>query len=352
MKQRSFFGFVALVCLVASPATQAGYSNVFIFGDSLSDSGNNAIALAPNVTPASDITDNTFIPIFPYASGHYTNDQVWAQIFATSLGLRADPSLQQLVNPSLPPGTDYAFGGARTGPLTSNPLPGGLLSPFPPTLETQAAFFLGQHGNAAPSDALYVVAGGGNNARDALPGVAFNISTHCTNPDPAAFVACATPFMQPTADAFATDISDIVDELETAGARHIVVWDVPDIGKAPAVTAVGASVVGSLLAATMNTALLAGIGADPDVKLFDIFGLVDEVVANKGAFGITFANVTDACVQCDPSDYFFWDGIHPTLNGQKILAEAMLETIPEPGTLCLLSLAFSALAFARGHRLG
>ncbi len=43
-------------------------------------------------------------------------------------------------NPSLLGGTDYAFGGARTGPLTPTPLPGGLLSPFPPSLETQVAF--------------------------------------------------------------------------------------------------------------------------------------------------------------------------------------------------------------------
>ena len=39
-----------------------------------SDSGNNAIALTLGVTPV-PISENSFIPTCPYASGHYTNDQ-------------------------------------------------------------------------------------------------------------------------------------------------------------------------------------------------------------------------------------------------------------------------------------
>src|SRR6266446_8330675 len=161
---RSRFGwFFALVCLACPLDAVAGYSSLYIFGDSLSDSGNNAVVLAPNVTPV-PISGNSCIPTYPYASGRYTNDQVWAQTLASLLGLNA--------NPSLLGGTDYAFGGAQTGPLTPNALPGGLLNPFPPSLETQAAFFLAQHNDAAPSDALYVIAGGGNNARNALTAIA------------------------------------------------------------------------------------------------------------------------------------------------------------------------------------
>jgi phospholipase/lecithinase/hemolysin len=156
---------VSLFAFLVIPLANAlaGYSSLFVFGDSLSDSGNNAIALAPGVTPV-PISGNSFIPTFPYASGHYTNDQVWAQILATSLGLSA--------NPSLAGGTNYAFGGAETGPLTPNPFPGGLVNPFPPSLQTQVAFFLAQRGPMIPSNALYVVEGGGQNARDALAAIA------------------------------------------------------------------------------------------------------------------------------------------------------------------------------------
>src|SRR5499425_1883498 len=124
---------LALGCLGTATTHAAAYSALYIFGDSLSDSGNNAVVLAPNTTPV-PVSGNDFIPTFPYASGHYTNGPVSAQDFAPALGLSADPSLLG--------GTNYAFGGARTGPLTPNPFPGGLLNPFPPSLETQVAFFL------------------------------------------------------------------------------------------------------------------------------------------------------------------------------------------------------------------
>ena len=84
---RSRFGwFFALVCLACPLDAVAGYSSLYIFGDSLSDSGNNAVVLAPNVTPI-PISGNSFIPTYPYASGRYTNDQVWAQTLASPLGL-------------------------------------------------------------------------------------------------------------------------------------------------------------------------------------------------------------------------------------------------------------------------
>jgi len=323
----------ALVGLVSSSSAYASYSNLFIFGDSLSDSGNNAVILAPNVTPV-PISGNSFIPTFPYASGHYTNNQVWAQTFASAFGLSA--------NPSVLGGTDYAFGGATTGPLSPVPLPGGLFSPFPATLETQVAYFLFQHGNVAPSDALYVIAGGGNNARDALTAIA-----GCGgNP------ICVGGIIGSTAAAFATDIVTMVAELELAGAEHIVVWDTPDVGKAPAVLASGGSAIGTLLAASMNSALLGALGGVPDVKIFDLFGLQDSIVANPGAFGLT--NVTDACarfVACDPSTFLFWDGIHPTSAGDRIISNAMVAAVPEPTTLALFGLGLGVLAATRRRTL-
>jgi len=107
---------LALGCLATATTHSSAYSALYIFGNSLSDSGNNAIVPAPNTTPV-PISGNDFIPTFPRASGFYTNGPVWAQELAAVLGLSASPSLLG--------GTNFAFGGARTGPL--NP------GQFPPT---------------------------------------------------------------------------------------------------------------------------------------------------------------------------------------------------------------------------
>jgi phospholipase/lecithinase/hemolysin len=101
----------------------------------------------------------------------------------------------------------------------------------------------------------------------------------------------------------------------------------------------------------MNVALLSIIGGDPQVTLFDAFGLLDEVIADPMAFGLS--NVTDACAQyvdCDPSQYLFWDGSHPTSAADAIISGAILalvEDVPEPSTLPLLGIAAGALLFAR-----
>jgi len=302
---------LALGCLATATARANAYSALYIFGDSLSDSGNNAIVFAPNTTPV-PIPGNDFIPTFPYASGRYTNGPVWAEDFASALGLSASPSRLG--------GTNYASGGALTGPLNPGPFP---------NLETQVALFLLDHANAAPGSALYVVAGGGDNARAAL-----NSAAACLGD-----ALCIQSVIVAAAQTYATDIATIVGALELAGATNFVVWNVPDIGLTPAVESFGpqASFLGTLIAASMNAAELSAIGGNPGVRLFDLFGLVDDVVANPGAFG--FTNVTDACARfttCDPSTFVFWDGIHPTSGGALVISNAMLAVVPEPATLILL----------------
>jgi outer membrane lipase/esterase len=306
----------------------AAYSDLYIFGDSLSDAGNNFAAFGGTSIPQAAITGNTFVPDGPpYASGHYTNADIWATPFASMVNLPAPTA-------SLTGGHDYAFGGARTSTL--NPPPVGTA----PGLNVQVDTFLAAH-STAPGGALYVVAGGGNNARDAAAAIRAGANPATTTSEAAL--------------GYTTDIVTIVGKLEAAGAQHIVVANVPDIGQTPFAQSFGAipAAGASLLASSMNGVLAATLQGDPHVKIFNLFGAVDAVVANPAGFGLT--NVTDACGQftdCDPSKYLFWDGIHPTSAGHELIAEALFQTIvPEPSVFVLVAAGVLLIASMRARSL-
>jgi outer membrane lipase/esterase len=238
---------------------------------------------------------------------HYTNGEVWAQTLASLFGLNAKPSLLG--------GTDFAFGGAQTGPLGPISLSRGVV---PPSLETQVALFLAQHSDVAPRTALYIIAGGGEDVLHALT------ATEGCNND----ADCIHGVIRSTAASFAKNLGTIVSSLKLAGASKIVVWNVPNVGDAPATRALGVSVLATAIASSMNLGLPNVIGADPDVKLFDAFGLLNDVIDDPSAYGLS--NVTDACAQfvsCDPSRYLFWDGIHPTSAANPIISEAIFALV-------------------------
>ena len=319
---RKLFVAAALVGLT-NVASAYPFDSLFIFGDSLSDSGNNALVIGTN---GAQPIDNSYIPTQPYGPpqgmGQYTNGNVWAYSFASAIGLGPYAA------PVYGGGANFAFGGARTS--VDGPIGG-----FPYSLQTQAAAYLSYSGGIASANGLYVVAGGGNDARDALEAAA-------ADPGNAGSIIAAA------AATYAADTGAIVDSLQAAGAQHIVVWDVPNLGITPAVNAQGAfaSLLGSYTSATMSLALVDRLNGEAGVTLFDMWGMTTAWASDPGAYG--FVNAADACggiVGCDPSTYAFWDGIHPTSGGHALIANAMLAAVvpvPEPETYALM---FVGLAF-------
>ena len=320
MKSLTFRRLYAVATLVSAvcavPLQAQAYSNLFVFGDSLSDSGNNSLAILGNLGGVPQaIPSDSYIPSLPYApAGVYSNGPVWATSAAAQLGVTAMPSLIG--------GTDFAFGGAETSV-------NGPISGFPFSLTTQVGMALGALGGILPGDALYVVAGGGNNARHALESLS-------GVPTPAQIAAAIAS----TSAAFALDVGNIVDTLQAHGAQNIVVWNVPNLGAAPAIRAQGANAIGlaTLFATSMNAALGFRLSSEVGVTTFDIFGLLGQIVANPAGYG--FSNVTNACVTSvclDPSQNLFWDGIHPTAAGHLVIANAMVAAVvPEPGSVWLM----------------
>lgn len=309
----------AAVCVHA--AVPAAPTSLVVFGDSLSDSGNNSNLPQVGANPSQVITGNSYIPGQTYSAapfGTYSNGPVWATQYAAMMGLSALPSL-------IPGGTDYAFGGARTS--------GGQV----PSLLSQAGMFL----NAPPASVnvastLFVVAGGGNNARDTFTSLVlqsdFGVIGSTVSADAAQY---------------ANDVGMIVDQLQAIGANNIVVWNTPNMGLAPAIGAVPGTLsgltpmqLGALVSGANNGALTTRLTGEAGVQIFDLYGMVARASANG------FTNTVDACgapgnaAACpDLSTALFWDGIHPTTAAHAYLAQnmfALTTPVPEPETYAMM----------------
>lgn len=302
------------------------FSSLTVFGDSLSDGGNNALVIGANGSQV--ITGNSYIPSQPYALGTYSNGAVWVNSFAAGLGLPG------AAVPSLGGGGNNAYGGART-------VLDGSFFGFPPSATTQLGGYLGgQAGNLSP-DALFVIAIGGNDVRDTGDAVQAN-------------PANALSIISAAAGAYAIGVGNMVDALQARGAANIVVWGAPDVGKSPAALAGGAAVAGTatFISDAFNQALAFRLLGEAGVTPFNLSGVVNAVVSNPGAYGLS--NVTDACgavLGCNPSQYLFWDGIHPTSAAQQILASAMLvAVVPEPALAPLMLLGLVGVVVAARRR--
>lgn len=318
--------FAALLLAAFSLGSQAQnitvafpFTSLKVFGDSLSDSGNNAIALG---STGGVPTSNLYVPSgATYASGTYSNGPVWVNAFAVAQGLPA------AATPSLAYGSNYASGGARTNDAAL----------YPPSATAQVNSFL-SNVTSLPSTGLYVIAIGGNDVRDVTQAVATGA--------PTSTIATA-------ASAYALAVGNMVDKLQAKGAKNIVVWDAPNVGKTPVALTLGASfaTLGTTVASAFNFALAGQLAGKTGVIPFSVFNTLNTIVANPGAYGLV--NVTDACGAlvnaCSNSlgTSLFYDGIHPTAAGQKLLANAMISTVaaavPEPATWLMLAAGVAVL---------
>ena len=177
---------VALVLGCAGAAGAQPFSGVVVFGDSLSDSGN--LALALELPAGLSLTTNP--------------DPVAAEVVAEALG--------RPVLPSLAGGTNFAWIGACVNPA------GPCLGATPSTAAQIAQHLSATGGQAAP-DALYSLSGGAN---DVIAAVA-------RGPASAA------------ADAAAAGAAYVrqIGYLQDAGAGYVVVYNLPDLGAVPAFAA-------------------------------------------------------------------------------------------------------------------
>ena len=320
---------VACLSVLSASAVIAdtGYSDIVIFGDSLSDPGNVFVITGEvSVRPY----DASNIPGAPYPIGGLTfsNGKTWAEYLSAELKLRGG------TGPALRTSrfSNYAFGGARAASSAGGPF----------DMSAQVGQYFADAGGSVDGEALYTVFLGGNDIRDALS--AFNEALQKTliaggtmSEALAAGQAAAEAIL---ADAVTT-IADNIIALELQGARNFLVANAPNLGVVPAIIDLGtdAATLATQLSFSFNLALenaLASIELALPVNItrFDVFTFISSVAAAPDAFGIE--NVVDACLTPEvkkdavckkPDEYLFWDGIHPTKAGHKLLAEAALSVL-------------------------
>lgn len=274
-------GVVGLL-LLSAPAAAQVWTDVAVFGDSLSDVGNIA-ALTFGLVPASP----------PHFGGRFSNGILWHEHVSDGLAIgRAAPSRRG--------GRAYAHGGVKTG--SGNTV---IFPLFLPNVGTQINGYLDAVTPAAST--LHLVYAGANDFFDGQ-----------SNP--------AVP---------ANNLSGHIAALAAAGARYFVVPNLPPLGQTPRFRGTADEAAMDQRTQQFNAALsdvLDNLRSSLGVHIFavDVAAGLGRVLADPAAWGI--ANTTGrayngSAVVPDPNTYLFWDDVHPTARGHEIIAQFALESI-------------------------
>ena len=304
----------AAVTLAVSAPAVAAPDALYIFSDSLIDSGNAFIGTGGQVAD----------PAHGYFKGRFSNGYVWSDIVSYHLfGHVADP---YLANPFV--NTNYAVGGARAAGDANFPLPDGSVGVVP-GLPNQNLFYQAQHGPVADPNALYIISFGNNDASAIKNGDTYGL----------------TP--QQYGALFVGNIVTEATTLYAQGARQIFIGGVPNPFD-PVSLSLQAALDNALdaLPSPVQDALIrysyanffTGLIADPTA-----YGLP----ANEDFFTPCLAVRPVVGGRVDCTGYFSLDGTHPTADIHKLLAadiaRAIGAAVPEPAVWLQLIAGFGIM---------
>ncbi len=264
------------ICLPQAPAwaNKTPFSKIVVFGDSVSDNGN-LFKLTGGAAPAP-----------PYWQGRFSDGPIWVEYLAQDLGMTG------LLD-------DYAVGGATSGTQVN-----GAPSDWPHGTQSQIEQYLLSH--PGDPDALYIIWTGHND-------IFIPISETPMGDLDAARVA------------FVENMRNNIRMLWTAGAQHILVVNISDIGKGPGFLAMGSEVSAwaSWLASSFNQGLagaLNELAAEGVATIaMDAFASSDTVFAHPAQFG--FVNVTVDPFPESRAGYSNFGG-HPSTQYHKVIAQS------------------------------
>jgi thermolabile hemolysin len=249
-----------------NPVMAANFSEIYVFGDSLSDTGQLFQQSQSEVPPSPS-----------YFEGRFSNGPVWVEYLAEQLNVPFNPD------------TNFAHGGATTGQMNLNQtVSRGLLD--------QVASFQRTYDVADPN-ALYIVWAGPNDY----------LGNQERNPQ------------QPV-----SNVSTAIAALAAMGAQNFLVPNLPNLGNLPGTRHRETSVQLNELIRLHNDGLAESLqqlasrlGSGVEIIPLNVNEIYNRVLDNPANFG--FQNVTEPCLNqqqgviCqNPDEYLFWDDIHPT----------------------------------------
>lgn len=314
-----------VLCLAWLPAAWAGqvkYPGMYVFGDSLSDTGNDYIVsgsmgMTPAIPPSAT-------PYATYWQGRFSNGPVAAEYLWRLIARKHNAELSPSVtDPTLSTkaALSFAFGGSASGVATPTPL--GFT--VPGLLGQVGQFTTALSGRKAPGNALYMVWSGAND------------------------------YLQDITDSPYTVVANVtaaIRGLHQAGARDFIVPNLADMGITPFALAQNRGPQFTALSKQHN-ALLKTALANLERELrgvrivtVDVYklgatllstGLINDdlpaaefLAPGKGAATCLFTNPATCVDVAQPAfmpPFLFWDAMHPTTQVHGVIGTAMFAAL-------------------------
>jgi phospholipase/lecithinase/hemolysin len=303
--------YACLLFLCFSMNVFAGtFSEMFFFGDSLSDNGN--LYQAVKIIPKSP----------PYYEGRFSNGPVWAEYLGNKFYEKYHTEYQI-----------YAVGGATA--VYHSPAKGA----FPYVLKEEVNKYLNER--TPKEDSLFVIWIGGNDYLDEKREE-------------------VNELVNDVVDGTIANIKKLIDH----GARHFLILDLPNLSAVPYAKTVNDARKERLLSLTqlhhmkISEAIL-NLQSEYSALSFvymDVYHLFNDLIAHPDVYNAKYhlhlTNTADNCwtggyvykntfpeeslkaaealggtICADPDAYLFWDTIHPTVVIHQMLAQMVEEKL-------------------------
>jgi phospholipase/lecithinase/hemolysin len=258
---------------------------------------------------------------------HFSDNVIWIEILANYYGFPARTPGRggsTTLTPE-PNGNDWAWGGSEAA--AGSVQPPGVTEPIPNLLLEVSQYL---ESNVPQPEILYSIWSGADN------------------------LLISGQFTPAAAQAAVDAVITAMKELEQAGAKHFLIFNMPQLADTPASLIGGLTVAkaASIYSTAYNTALkkalrklARGTHFKADIYFVDVFKelvLVVNTVQNNQTYTPNFFvpgnvvainDVTDIgffffeAYGTFPTNYLFWDDVHPTTQGHQVVAGLVIQSL-------------------------